>query len=144
MEIRDRYPLILDGSEHFSIIMAPHDHFSLTLMGPEHMGALRIDGLQQRRDSIPKPCIITLLTGRPPASVVVLADGSTAMALGTKGRAAQIGKIDGVQTVMELAPAHATAALSSPFYVGTDIDVPMSRFMDDTMANFMFVEVAND
>ena len=29
----------------------------------------------------------------------------------------------------------------APLYVGTDIDVPMSRFMDDVMADFMFTEV---
>lgn len=313
MGARNSYPLVLDGNEQFQLTVSSNEHFRLTLMGPERMGALEVDGLQQRCALITTPCALTLLPGTPNAAldirVVPLATalkmqtskpygftdmtadgtinlilrsnavgasvdliaspsptsmmmqtqtafgeaymmdipngalmilsaskmhgsadmmavgftnivlspvnaqayldvpgapqsaslligsgaletliivgtpdgvaltlspksasasgnafavgvselhirpgspsafmtvpgvGSASMMLGSSGRAAQTAPGDGGQVVMCLSSSHATATLISPIYVGTDIDAPMSRFMDDTMADFMFTEV---
>lgn len=248
MGARNSYPLVLDGNEQFQLTVSPHEHFRLTLMGPERMGALEVDGLQQRCALITTPCALMLLPGIPngeeymvdipngalmilsagkmhgaanmmaasstsivlspvnaqayldvpgvPQSASLLIDsgaletliivgtsdgvaltlssksafasgdafavgiselhirpgnpsafmtapgaGSAYMMLGSSGRAAQTVPGDGGQVVMHLTSVHAAATMISPTYVGTDIDAPMSRFMDDTMADFMFTEV---
>lgn len=313
MGARNNYPLVLDGNEQFQLTVSSNEHFRLTLMGPECMGTLEVDGLQQRCALITTPCVLTLLSGAPnatldikavplstalrmqtskpysftdmaidgvvnlilqpniagasidliaaplptgmtmqthtafseaymidapngvsmilsannlhgssdmmaagstnivllpvntqahldvsgvpkPASLLIGSDvleallivgtpdgtaltlspqsasaagytfaagvselhikpgnpsvfmtapgvGSASMTLGSSGRAAQTDPGDGGQVVMHLTSAHAAATLVSPIYVGTDIDAPMSRFMDDTMADFMFTEV---
>ena len=313
MGARNSYPLVLDGNEQFQLTVSSNEHFRLTLMGPERMGALEVDGLQQRCALITTPCILTFLPGTPnatldikvatlstalrmqtskpygftdmtavgavnlilrpniagasidliasplptgitmqtytafgeaymidvpngvsmilsannlhgsadmmaagstditlspvnaqahldvsgvlkPASLLIGSDaletliivgtpdgialtlsplsasasgnafsagvselhikpgnpsafmtapgvGSASMTLGSSGRAAQTAPGDGGQVIMHLTSAHAAATLISPIYVGTDIDAPMSRFMDDTMADFMLTEV---
>ena len=313
MGARNSYPLVLDGNEQFQLTVSSNEHFRLTLMGPERMGALEVDGLQQRCALITTPCILTLLPGTPNATLDIKAAtlstalrmqtskpygftdmtadgavnlilqpniagasidltasplltvmtmqthtafgeaymmdipngvsmilsannlrgsadmmaagstnitlspvnaqahldvsgvpkhaslligsdalealiivgtpdgialtlsplsasasgnafsagvselhikpgkpsafmtapgvGSASMTLGSSGRAAQTAPGDGGQVIMHLTSAHAAATLISPIYVGTNIDAPMSRFMDDTMADFMLTEV---
>lgn len=77
----------------------------------------------------------------PPAFMTAPGAGSVSMTLASSVRAAQTAPGDGGQVIMHLASARVFATLISPIYVGTDIDAPMSRFMDDTMADFMFTEV---
>lgn len=79
--------------------------------------------------------------GTPPAFMTAPGVGSASMTLGSSGRAAQTAPGDGGQVIIHLISAHAAATLILPIYVGTDIDAPMSRFMDDTMADFMLTEV---
>ena len=313
MGARNSYPLVLDGNEQFQLTVSSNEHFRLTLMGPERMGALEVDGLQQRCALITTPCVLTLLPGtpnatldikavtlstalrmqtskpygftdmtadgavnlilrpnivgasidliasplptgmtmqthpafgeaymmdvpngvsmilsasnlhgsadmmaasstnivlspvnaqahldvsgvpkstslligsdaletliivgtpdgialtlsplnasaagnsfsagvselhikpgNPPAFMTAPGVGSASMALGSSGRAAQTAPGDGGQVIMHIVSAHAAATLISPIYVGIDIDAPMSRFMDDTMADFMLTEV---
>lgn len=313
MGARNSYPLVLDGNEQFQLTVSSNEYFRLTLMGPERMGALEVDGLQQRCALITTPCVLTLLPGTPNATldikaatlstvlrmqtskphgftdmtadgavnlilrpniagasidltaspllagmtmhthtafgeeymidvpngvsmilsasnlhgsanmmatgstnialspvnarahldvpgapksaslligsdvletliivgtpdgiVLILSPlsasasgnafaagaselhirpnnpsvcmtapgaGSASMTLGSSGRAAQTVSSIGKRTVMNLGSARAGAILVSPIYVGTDIDVPMSHFMDDTMADFMLTEV---
>ncbi len=313
MGARNSYPLVLDGNEQFQLTVSSNEYFRLTLMGPERMGALEVDGLQQRCALITAPCVLTLLPGAPnatldiravplstalrmqtskpysftdmavdgvvnlilwpniarasidliaaplptgmtmqthtafseaymidvpngvsmllsasnlhgsanmmaagstnitlspvnaqahldvsgvpkPASLLIGSDvletliivgtldgialtlpplsapasgnalaagaselhirpdnppafmtasgaGSASMTLGSNGYATQTVSSIGKRTVMNLGSARAGAMLASPIYVGTDIDAPMSRFMDDTMADFMLTEV---
>lgn len=313
MGARNNYPLVLDGNEQFQLTVSSNEHFQLTLVGPERMGALEVDGLQQRCALIAMPCVLTLLPCMPnatldiksaqfhavlkmqankphgftditadgiicmimrpamveasvdlitapvptnmtlrshiavgetymldtpyaasmtllaseihgavdmmasgstnltllPANAPVRMDvpsapkhaslligsdvletliivgtpdgialtlsplsasasgnafaagaselhirpdnppvfmtapgaGSASMTLGSSGCAAQTVSSIGRRTTMNLMSARADAILASPIYVGTDIDAPMSRFMDDTMADFMLTEV---
>ena len=135
------YPLVIDGNRQFQLTVSPNEHFGLVLMGPELMGALNVDGLRQRYDPVPVPCVLTLLTGTPLAVILMLEGGSSTMTLGISGDAVRLAPMDGGQTAMRLTSTQTDSILVAPIYVGTDIDVPMSRFMDETMADFMFTEV---
>lgn len=141
MDAMKSYPLILGENRQFPLTVSPNEHFGLVLMGPELMGALNIDGLRQRYDPVPVPCILTLLTGTPLAFILMLEGGSSTMTLGISGDAVRLVSTDGEQTAMRLISTQTDSTLVAPIYVGTDIDVPMSRFMDETMADFMFTEV---
>lgn len=141
MDAMKSYPLVIDGNKQFQLTVSPNEHFKLTLMGPELMGALHVDGLQQRHDPTPVPCVLTLLAGTPLAVILMPDGGASTMTLGVSGDAVRLAPTDGGQTAMRLISIQPASALVSPIYVGTDIDVPMSRFMDETMADFMFTEV---
>ena len=141
MDAMKSYPLVIDENRQFQLTVSPNEHFRLTLMGPELMGALHVDGLRQRYDPVPVPCVLTLLTGTPLAIILIPEGGVSAMTLGVSGDAVRLAPTDGGQTAMRLTSTQAASTLVSPIYVGTDIDVPMSRFMDETMADFMFTEV---
>ena len=141
MDAMKSYPLVIGENRQFQLTVSPNEHFGLVLMGPELMGALNVDGLRQRYDPVPVPCVLTLLTGTPLAVILIPEGGASTMTLGISGDAVRLAPMDGGQTAMRLTSTQTASALVSPIYVGTDIDVPMSRFMDETMADFMFTEV---
>lgn len=141
MDAMKSYPLVIGANKQFQLTVSPNEHFRLTLMGPELMGALNVAGLRQRYDPVPAPCVLTLLTGTPLAIILIPEGGVSTMTLGVSGDAVRLAPADGGQTAMRLTSTQTASTLVSPIYVGTDIDVPMSRFMDETMADFMFTEV---
>lgn len=152
-----RYSLVLFGPEDTG------ERYSLVLFGPENMGALRVDGLQQGSELVPSPCTMTLVSLRPDGQL--RAFGVPNAALLTVRTDNALGFLDSVASgAADLAlrsscllptmtsngvPHQSELLLHSsgigymiaPLYVGTDIDVPMSRFMDDVMSDFMFTEV---
>lgn len=152
-----RHPLVLFDQEDIS---ARHP---LVLFGPEDMGALRVDGLQQGCELVPSPCTMTLVSIRPNSQLHAFgAPNAALLAVRTDNALGFLDSVASGDTALVLRSSKLLPAMMSsgaphqsellihssgigymvaPLYVGTDIDVPMSRFMDDTMTDFMFTEV---
>lgn len=156
-DIGARYPLVSLGPDDIDA------RYSLVLFGPEDMGALRVDGLQQGCGLVPSTCTMALIVPRPNGQLRVLgipnaalwkiradntlgfldsaASGAAALALRSSSLLPAMMSSGAPRQSELLLRSSGIGHMVKPLYVGTDIDVPMSRFMDDVMADFMFTEV---